>query len=101
MDATEKFRELAEDNEYAILEICVFKYGKEPFLSLITPPEEGSEEFEYELIYYDIQHCLQKIGKLEELVENFEKFEIEKDEADPFHWRNKQKHIENLKGGLK
>ena len=79
-----------------LLDLIYFKYGKD------SVPESSKEFDEYEGdynpddIYDSIRFELEESGKLDDFMQNYQAYEIEKDEADPFHWRYRKKQQDDF-----
>jgi len=80
---------------YQLYELLVFKYGK-----IFTDTKQAIDEYEDDYnpdhIYEIIEYELKSKNLWKEFLENYQVYEIEKDEADPFHWRNRLKRQEEL-----
>jgi hypothetical protein len=78
---------------YQLYELLV--YGK-----IFTDTKEAIDEYEGDYnpdeIYEIIEYELKAKNIWEDFLENYERYEIEKDEADPFHWRNRLKRQEEF-----
>lgn len=87
-----KFEELCDNNDMPrIIDVGMFKYGPDMFKEFHQDSEKyNSEDWD------DVKYILQKHDKFEDFVRNFEKYEIEMDEKDPNHWRNRKKAIDDL-----
>lgn len=74
-----------------LLDLIHFKYGKD------SVPESSKEFDDYEGdynpddIYDSIRFELEESGKLDDFLQNYQAYSIEKDENDPFHWRHRKK----------
>ncbi len=77
-----------------LVDVCLFKYGKDKFLKFLETEKYNSEDWE------DLQYSLEQIGQFDDFVENFDKYEDEKDTADPYHWKGRKKDMDNLMKAL-
>ncbi len=85
------FRKLCDHTDMPhLVDVCWFKYGIDPFKQWQDQDKYNSEDWE------DLQYDLEQIGKFEDFVQNFETYEIEKDSADPFHWRHRKNDMDKL-----
>lgn len=84
---------------YQLYELLVFKYGdifKETKVSIDEYEGDYNPDHIYEIIKYE----LESLNIYEDFINNYSDYEIEKDEADPYHWRNRMKSQNNLMDGL-
>ncbi len=88
-----------EFDVFQLMELIVFKYGH-----ILTDSEREIAEYEDYYnpteIYDTIRYELENLNIFNEFLTNYDQYSIEKDEADPFHWRNKQKIQNALLNGL-
>lgn len=75
---------------YQLYELLFFKYG-DVFTDTKQAIEEEDGYYNPEHIYEIIKWELDRLKLFDDFVENFEKYQIERDEADPFHWRHRKK----------
>ena len=80
---------------YQLYELLVFKYG-EIFTETKRLIDENEEDYNPDHIYDDIEYELKKLNKWEDFLNNYREYSIEKDELDPFHWRNRKKELDKL-----
>lgn len=78
-----------------LIELIEFKYGKViPESAKEFAEDEG--DYNPDEIYDTIHFELTEIGKLDDFLQNYQSYSIEKDENDPFHWRHRQKEQEKF-----
>jgi len=85
---------------YQLMEIIIFKYGKEKFMDLLKDINEEESDYNPDEFYEQIKFVLDKHDLLNDFIENYEEYQIEKDENDPYHWRHRQKEQEKLSKGF-
>lgn len=75
---------------YQLYDLLVFKYGnifKDSLESIDSEEDDYNPDYIYDIIKYELEsHNL-----LEDFLNNYEKYIIEKDEKDPMHWRYRKK----------
>lgn len=80
---------------YQLYELLVFKYG-----NVFTDTQQAIDEeegyYNPDHIYEIIKWELERLNLLDDLIANFEKYQIERDEADPFHWRHRKKQQDDF-----
>ena len=81
---------------FQLMEVLNFKYGREHFEDVFSEIENYDEDYNPEHFYEQLLFRLDQAGLTNDFVENFGEYKIEMEENDPFHWRGKQKHQNNL-----
>jgi len=81
---------------YQLYEILLFKYGKGFLLDTEQAIKEEEGDYNPEHIYDIIKYEMEQKGVFEDFVKNFDKYKIEKDGNDPFHWRYRKKQQDEL-----
>lgn len=88
-----------EFDVFQLMELIVFKYGH-----ILTDSEieisEYEDDYNPDHIFDSIRYELENLNIFNEFLTNYEQYSIEKDEADPFHWRNRKKIQDALHKGL-
>lgn len=79
-----------------LLDLIHFKYGKDSLPESTKEFDEDEGDYNPDDIYDTIRFELEECGKLDDLLQNYQAYGIEKDEADPFHWRYRQKEMEKF-----
>lgn len=104
MKHLKKFNEGVEDtwNEiisqydvYQLYDLLIFKYGP-IFKETKSNIDDYDGDYNPDELYPIIEDELKSLGKYDDFVSNYEQYGIEKDEADPFHWRHRQKEMDKL-----
>lgn len=80
---------------YQLYELLVFKYG-EVFKDTKTAIDEYEDDYNPDHIYDVIEWELKALKKWDDFLQNYETYQNEKEEADPFHWKNRKKSYDNL-----
>ena len=80
---------------HQLYELLVFKYGQ-IFKNTKQEIDEDESDYNPDEIYDTIKYELETLGKYEDLITNYAQYGIEKDEADPFHWRHRKKAMDRL-----
>lgn len=80
---------------YQLYELLVFKYG-EIFTETKKLIDEYEEDYNPDHLYDNIEYELKKHKKWQDFLNNYQQYSIEKDEKDPFHWRNRKKEMDKL-----
>lgn len=78
-----------------LVDVAWFKYGKTGLEQWLDGDKYNSEDWE------DLQYDLEQLGKFEDFVTNFDKYEDEKDTADPYHWKGRKVAMDKLMQGFK
>jgi hypothetical protein len=80
---------------YQLYELLQFKYGD---VLTDTKQEIDEEEGDYnpDHIYETIEYELKAKDLFTDFITNWQQYQIEKDEADPFHWRHRNKSYNDL-----
>lgn len=73
-----------------LVDVAWFKYGKEGLEQWFDSEKYNSEDWE------DLQYDLEQLDKFEDFVNNYDAYEDEKEEADPYHWKNRKKAMDKL-----
>lgn len=84
---------------YQLYELLVFKYG-EVFKDTKQQIDEYEEDYNPDHIYDVIEYELKDLKLWEDFLQNYQKYGIEKDENDPFHWRYKNKMYNDLRNSF-
>lgn len=80
------------------MDILTFKYGKEIFKDVQDGIDEYEGDYNPDEFYEQIRFALEQNNIFQDFIENYEEYEIEKDENDPFHWRYRLKKQDELLG---
>lgn len=86
---------ISQYDVYQLYELLVFKYG-EVFTETKIAIDEYEDYYNPDHIYEIIESELKSLGHYDDFVTNYEQYGIEKDEADPFHWRHRKKNMDQL-----
>jgi len=80
---------------YQLYELLQFKYGD---VLTDTKQEIDEEEGDYnpDHIYEVIEYELKQKDLFTDFITNWQQYQIEKEEADPFHWRHRKKSYDDL-----
>lgn len=84
---------------YKMYELLVFKYG-EIFSDTKHEIDEEDGDYNPDQIYEVIEYELRKNNLWEDFLTNYEEYQNEKEEADPYHWKNRAKAVNDLMKGL-
>jgi hypothetical protein len=80
---------------YQLYELLQFKYGE-----VLTDTKQAIDEEEGDYnpdhIYEVIEYELKQKDLFTDFITNWKQYQIEKDEADPFHWRHRNKSYNDL-----
>jgi hypothetical protein len=80
---------------YQLYELLQFKYGE-----VLTDTKEAIDEEEGDYnpdhIYEVIEYELKQKDLFTDFITNWQQYQIEKEEADPFHWRHRKKSYDDL-----
>ena len=79
-----------------LLEVLIFKYGREILKNSLDDYAANEDDYNPDEIYETIQYELEQAKKYDDFLLNYEAYEIEKDEADPLHWRHRKKIQDKL-----
>jgi len=80
---------------YQLYELLVFKFG-DIFTDTKTAIDEYEDDYNPDHIYEIIEYELKNKNLWEDFLENYLEYENEKEEADPFHWKHRNKQQEEL-----
>ena len=80
---------------YQLYELLLFKYGP-IFKDTKEAIDEYEEDYNPDHFYEIIEMELKRNNIWNDFLENHEKYENEKDEADPFHWKYRKKMQDDL-----
>ncbi len=83
---------------YQLMEILIFKYGRKIPEDLLNEINDYDEDYNPDHFYEQIRYELEQADIFNDFVENWEKYSIEKDENDPFHWRYRNKNNDLMSG---
>ena len=80
---------------YQLYELLQFKYGE-----VLTDTKQAIDEEEGDYnpdhIYEVIEYELKQKDLFTDFITNWKQYQIEKEEADPFHWRHRKKSYDDL-----
>lgn len=76
---------------YQLFEILLFKYGKGFLPDTEKAIDEEESDYNPDHIYEIIKYEMEDKGEFEDFITNFDKYQIEMQENDPFHWRHRKK----------
>lgn len=74
-----------------LLDLIHFKYGKDSVPESSKEFDEYDGDYNPDDIYDSIRFELEELGKLDDFMQNYQDYVIEKEENDPFHWRHRKK----------
>ncbi len=80
---------------YQLYELLVFKYGK-VFTDTKQSIDEYDGDYNPDHIYEVVEMELKSLGKWDDFLQNYTSYQNEKEEADPFHWKNRKKAYDDL-----
>lgn len=84
---------------YQLMELLEFTYSKDKFKELHDEINEKEEDYNPDEYYEQIKWRLEELELLDDFIENFEEYQIKQQESDPFHWRNRNKRMDDLMKG--
>jgi hypothetical protein len=80
---------------FQLYELLVFKYGP-----IFTDTKQAIDEYEDDYnpdhIYEVIEMELKYQKNWEDFLKNWQKYQNEKEESDPYHWKNRKKMYDEL-----
>ena len=82
-------------DDYELYELLVFKYGP-IFKDTKQAIDEYEDHYNPDHIYEIIEMELKFQKKWEDFLQNWEEYQNEKEEADPFHWKSRKKMFDEL-----
>lgn len=75
---------------YDLYNLIKFKYKESHDISGIDNLFINDDsDFDQDELFEFIQYELESLGILDDLIENHQKYQIEMDERDPYHWRSR------------
>ena len=80
---------------YQLYELLLFKYGS-IFYDTKDAIDEEEGDYNPDHIYEIIEYELKAKKLWEDFLNNFDQYQNEKDEADPFHWKHRNKIMKHL-----
>jgi len=80
---------------YQLYELLVFKYGS-IFKDTKQAIDEYEDHYNPDHIYEIIEMELKFQKKWEDFLQNWEEYQNEKEESDPFHWKSRKKMFDEL-----
>ena len=80
---------------YQLYELLIFKYGP-IFIDTKREMDDYDGDFNPDHIYEVIEMELKTKNLWEEFLQNWEIYQNEKEEADPFHWKHRKKEMDRL-----
>jgi hypothetical protein len=79
-----------------LLDLIHFKYGRDFLPQSSKEFDEDEGDYNPDDIYDSIRLELEESGKMDDFLQNYQAYAIERDENDPFHWRYRQKEMEKF-----
>lgn len=80
---------------YQLYELLQFKYG-DVLIDTKQAIDEEDGDYNPDHIYEIIEYELKNKDLFTDFITNWKEYQIEKEEADPYHWRNRNKSYANL-----
>ena len=79
----------------SLYELLVFKYGN-VFPNTIKEINDYDGDYNPDHIYEVIEYELKNNGIWEDFLNNYELYQNEKEENDPYHWKYRKKQMDDL-----